>query len=120
MRAIRERRARLAALRKSVSESAISTEESVSRTGGNPTRKTSTPGQQLGSSSLVTIDTSSNSPNVLDSSVFSLPVLDIHTGNKDLSKKTGTSNNLRGSGRGSTSPGNKTKLNLTTELSNFD
>lgn len=120
MRAIRERRARLAALRRSVSESAISAGESVPGTGGNPVRKTSTPGQQLGSSSLVTIDTSSNSPNVLDSSAFSFPILDIHTGNKGLSKKTGTNNNLRGSGQGSANPANKTKLNLTTELSNFD
>ncbi|OII73605.1 uncharacterized protein cubi_03403 [Cryptosporidium ubiquitum] len=122
LRAIRERRARLAALRNSISESGATSEESASGIGGRNAvaRARASSGGGLGSSSLVTIDTSSSSSQNLDSSAFSLPVIDIHTGNKGGRKMTAGAQNQNLRGSGNQSGNGKSRLSLATELSNYE
>ncbi|KAJ1604615.1 signal peptide-containing protein [Cryptosporidium canis] len=120
LRLIRQRRARLAALRGTSSESAVTLGESdvqlvrISRSGGNEGGA-----QNIGSASIVTIEDSASSPNgILDSSACSLPMLDIHTGNNG-----NFGQNIEDSGQNQGDPcnntGKKGKLNLSIEESRF-
>lgn len=122
LRAIRERKARLAALRSSISESADTSMEGTSRIGNRNASGAVKAGSRdaAGSSSMVTIDTSGSSVQVMDSSALSLPVIDVHAGSKNMRKSANGGNGPSLRGSGGYNKDSKPKVSLSTELSNFE
>lgn len=115
LRAIRQRRARLAALRGTAAGS-ISTSFDNTKQVNVPERSQGIQASHLGSATLFSVDTSANE-NCLDASLVPLPNIDIHSG-KNNNNENKSSNRHTG---GLSKPGDSNqKLNLSTDTSRFE